>query len=130
MASNTIIVLHNCRLAESMRLRLSIMIYIQDVWCVRLQITKYLYIKVFTFTTYIISALRIVDSLWAIIMVVRPYIAFSNASWTTPSLYASNAEVASSKSKILGFRTNALAIAIRCFWPPESCEPRSPVWVL
>lgn len=38
--------------------------------------------------------------------------------------------VASSKIKIDGFFNKALAIAIRCFWPPESCVPFSPTCVL
>lgn len=38
----------------------------------------------------------------------------------TFSLCVSKADVASSKSSILGSRTNALAIAILCFCPPES----------
>ena len=42
----------------------------------------------------------------------------------------SNADVASSSNKIDGFRTNALAIATRCFWPPDNWVPFSPtrVW--
>lgn len=38
--------------------------------------------------------------------------------------------VASSKIKIDGLFNKALAIAIRCFWPPESCAPFSPTCVL
>mmetsp|Transcript_5946 Transcript_5946/g.13010 ORF Transcript_5946/g.13010 Transcript_5946/m.13010 type:complete len:94 (+) Transcript_5946:1755-2036(+) len=41
----------------------------------------------------------------------------------------SRAEVASSRRRILGFFTRALAMAIRCFWPPESCPPPSPTSV-
>ncbi|OAY65214.1 hypothetical protein ACMD2_15287 [Ananas comosus] len=36
---------------------------------------------------------------------------------------ASSALVASSRSRIFGFLRTALAMAIRCFWPPESCTP-------
>jgi hypothetical protein len=46
---------------------------------------------------------------------MESYIAFS--------LALSNAEVASSKSKILGFLNNTQAIAILCFYPPESYPP-------
>ena len=35
-------------------------------------------------------------------------------------------KIPSSKIKMSGFLTNALAIAIRCFCPPESCAPRGP----
>lgn len=48
----------------------------------------------------------------------------------TFSLSLSRAEVASSNNKIFGCRRRALAIAIRCFWPPESCVPLSPTRVL
>ena len=44
----------------------------------------------------------------------------------TRSDSASSAEVASSSSSREGFLINALAIATRCFWPPESCAPREP----
>ena len=40
----------------------------------------------------------------------------------------SSAEVASSSSKILGFLTTALAIATRCFCPPDSWTPLSPTY--
>mmetsp|Transcript_119437 Transcript_119437/g.297901 ORF Transcript_119437/g.297901 Transcript_119437/m.297901 type:complete len:97 (-) Transcript_119437:223-513(-) len=54
----------------------------------------------------------------------------SKASWTIRSLSVSKALVASSSSSTAGLRTNARAIAMRCFWPPLSCAPRSPtsVW--
>ncbi len=45
------------------------------------------------------------------------------------SLCVSNADVASSSSNMLGFRTRALAMAILCFCPPESCAPLSPTKV-
>jgi hypothetical protein len=38
-------------------------------------------------------------------------------------------DVASSRRRTRGFRTSALAIAILCFCPPESCTPRSPTSV-
>ena len=45
---------------------------------------------------------------------------------TAASLSASRAEVASSNSRISGLRTRALAMAMRCRWPPLSCTPLSP----
>mmetsp|Transcript_36330 Transcript_36330/g.85236 ORF Transcript_36330/g.85236 Transcript_36330/m.85236 type:complete len:145 (-) Transcript_36330:1436-1870(-) len=62
--------------------------------------------------------------------VVRPTEALSSASCTTPSLSESSALVASSSRRILGFRTSARAIAMRCFCPPDSCAPLSPQNVL
>ena len=44
----------------------------------------------------------------------------------TFSLSVSSALVASSRSRIFGFRIRALAMAIRCFWPPLSCDPFLP----
>lgn len=41
----------------------------------------------------------------------------------TFSLSVSRAEVASSKSRILGFLTMARAMAMRCFCPLDSWEP-------
>mmetsp|Transcript_65732 Transcript_65732/g.176120 ORF Transcript_65732/g.176120 Transcript_65732/m.176120 type:complete len:90 (+) Transcript_65732:1069-1338(+) len=72
------------------------------------------------------SALRIVDRRCAMTSVVRPCLAESRASCTTRSDAVSRADVASSSSSIRGLRTSARAIAMRCFWPPLSCAPRSP----
>lgn len=47
----------------------------------------------------------------------------------TFSLSVSKAEVASSSSKILGSRTMARAIAMRCFSPLESWDPWDPTLV-
>mmetsp|Transcript_9271 Transcript_9271/g.18898 ORF Transcript_9271/g.18898 Transcript_9271/m.18898 type:complete len:179 (+) Transcript_9271:2940-3476(+) len=80
-------------------------------------------------TTAIISAFLTVESRWATTMVVRPTLARSRASWTSRSLRASRADVASSRSKIDGRRTRALAMAILCFCPPDSIAPRSPMTV-
>mmetsp|Transcript_47908 Transcript_47908/g.124381 ORF Transcript_47908/g.124381 Transcript_47908/m.124381 type:complete len:97 (+) Transcript_47908:3359-3649(+) len=82
------------------------------------------------FMTKMISAFRTVDSLWAITIVVRPFITFSSASCTTASDLESSALVASSKSIMRGSRMMALAMAIRCFWPPDNWAPLSPtkVW--
>jgi len=52
------------------------------------------------------------------------------AFYTSYSLFLSRALVASSKSSILGFLTKALAIAILCFYPPESYPPALPTEVL
>jgi hypothetical protein len=70
--------------------------------------------------TYMQSAFWIVLSRCAIAIVVRPFAAWSSAAWTTFSLVESNADVASSRRRTLGFRRSARAIAIRCFCPPES----------
>mmetsp|Transcript_5911 Transcript_5911/g.10141 ORF Transcript_5911/g.10141 Transcript_5911/m.10141 type:complete len:103 (-) Transcript_5911:2126-2434(-) len=70
-----------------------------------------------------------VDRRWATTMVVRPVMTCSRAAWTTFSDWVSRAEVASSSSRIFGFFRTALAMAMRCFWPPESCEPLGPTWV-
>ena len=45
------------------------------------------------------------------------------------SVIESNAEVASSNTKISGFRNKALAIDKRCFSPPETLTPPSPITV-
>lgn len=114
--------------------------------------------------TAMMSAVWMVDSLWAMTMQVRPFLASSRADWTvcrhteetfslmfcssilihaqmcitnnygkethvTFSLSVSRAEVASSSSRILGFRTIARAMAMRCFSPLESCEPWAPTCV-
>mmetsp|Transcript_26242 Transcript_26242/g.75740 ORF Transcript_26242/g.75740 Transcript_26242/m.75740 type:complete len:83 (-) Transcript_26242:1527-1775(-) len=78
------------------------------------------------------SAFRTVDNLWAITICVRRDLwsinAFS-ARCTTASDSASRADVASSRSKIVGLAIIARAIATRCFCPPESLMPRSPTKV-
>ena len=53
----------------------------------------------------------------------------SSAACTVDSLSVSSADVASSSSRIVGLRTRARAMAIRCFCPPLSCAPRSPTIV-
>lgn len=45
---------------------------------------------------------------------------------TTCSLSASRSLVESSSTRISGFRIRALAMAIRCFWPPDTLPPFSP----
>ena len=75
------------------------------------------------------SAFATVESRCAMIKVVRPVISSSSAFWTSCSLRASKALVASSKISIFGSRSSARAIAMRCFCPPESWTPRSPTSV-
>mmetsp|Transcript_7444 Transcript_7444/g.11238 ORF Transcript_7444/g.11238 Transcript_7444/m.11238 type:complete len:131 (+) Transcript_7444:2192-2584(+) len=81
--------------------------------------------------TAILSASRIVLSLWAMMTVVLfcCFLRLSRAFWTRTSLSLSSALVASSRSRILGSRTRALAIAILCFCPPDICRPPSPTSV-
>lgn len=45
---------------------------------------------------------------------------------TTCSLSASRSLVESSRTSICGFRIRALAMAILCFWPPDTLPPFSP----
>ena len=71
-------------------------------------------------------ALRMVLSRWAMIRVVRPRARLSKARWILASVTESSAEVASSKIRMGGFFRNSRAMAMRCFWPPESSAPRSP----
>mmetsp|Transcript_24829 Transcript_24829/g.57890 ORF Transcript_24829/g.57890 Transcript_24829/m.57890 type:complete len:167 (-) Transcript_24829:715-1215(-) len=80
-------------------------------------------------TTQMQCALRTVDSRCATTSVVRSAMSRSMASWTMCSDSASSAEVASSRRSTFGDISTARAIAIRCFWPPESCSPRSPTQV-
>ena len=69
------------------------------------------------------SLFSIVCIRWATVIVVRPFIASSNDSWTIRSFSASRAEVASSRRRILGLRRMARATATRCFCPPEMLSP-------
>mmetsp|Transcript_31107 Transcript_31107/g.99830 ORF Transcript_31107/g.99830 Transcript_31107/m.99830 type:complete len:102 (-) Transcript_31107:228-533(-) len=85
-------------------------------------------------STTILSALRMVESLWAITRVVGFELIdsvpeeqiLSSASCTTASLLESSADVASSRSMMFGFRMTARAIATLCFCPPDSWEPLDP----
>ncbi|RUS29250.1 hypothetical protein BC938DRAFT_480879 [Jimgerdemannia flammicorona] len=52
-----------------------------------------------------------------------PSTALSKASCTSFSDSESKADVASSNNRILGCLIKARAMAIRCFWPPDNCEP-------
>jgi predicted transcriptional regulator len=79
--------------------------------------------------TAITSTSRIVARRCAMMIVVRPSMIFSSAACTTASLRVSSALVASSSRMMRGSRTNARAIAMRCFWPPDSCAPLAPITV-
>ena len=68
-------------------------------------------------------------SLCAITIDVLPFMTSSRDAFTSRSLSASSAEVASSRSNALGLTMMALAIAIRCFCPPLSLIPLSPTHV-
>ncbi len=71
-------------------------------------------------------ALRMVDSRWAMIRVVRPFASSSKADWIRASVTESRAEVASSKIRMGGFFRKMRAMDTRCFCPPDSITPRSP----
>mmetsp|Transcript_7299 Transcript_7299/g.13724 ORF Transcript_7299/g.13724 Transcript_7299/m.13724 type:complete len:94 (-) Transcript_7299:397-678(-) len=81
--------------------------------------------------TQILSALRTVESLCATMTTVMSVCAMRllMALCTITSLSASNALVASSRSRTWGLRTNARAMEMRCFCPPDSCTPRFPTSV-
>mmetsp|Transcript_49973 Transcript_49973/g.124685 ORF Transcript_49973/g.124685 Transcript_49973/m.124685 type:complete len:82 (-) Transcript_49973:1605-1850(-) len=76
--------------------------------------------------TMIWSAPMTVLSRCAMTMVVLPCINVLSAPCTKCSVRESSALVASSSSSILGFLISALAIATRCFCPPETLTPFSP----
>lgn len=84
-------------------------------------------------STMISSASLMVESLWAMTMTVWlswPLArTLSKACWTECSDSASRALVASSRSRILGLRMSARAMATLCFCPPESLIPLSPTMV-
>mmetsp|Transcript_5775 Transcript_5775/g.18401 ORF Transcript_5775/g.18401 Transcript_5775/m.18401 type:complete len:170 (-) Transcript_5775:4071-4580(-) len=75
--------------------------------------------------TAILSACLMVESRWAIAMVVRLVRSMisSSAACTTRSPAVSSAEVASSSSSTAGCLMMARAMATRCFCPPESLPP-------
>ncbi len=79
--------------------------------------------------TIILSAFTIVDRRCAMIIVVLFFIKLSSASCTCASDSESRALVASSSISNLGFFKNTLAIEIRCFCPPDSPVPLSPIMV-
>mmetsp|Transcript_29512 Transcript_29512/g.71122 ORF Transcript_29512/g.71122 Transcript_29512/m.71122 type:complete len:107 (+) Transcript_29512:506-826(+) len=79
--------------------------------------------------TTIWSESTMVDRRCAITTEVLPTMSLSSASCTSFSFSESRALVASSSSRILGSDTIALAMAMRCFCPPDSCAPLSPTMV-
>lgn len=62
-------------------------------------------------------------------VVLLDVVTLSRAACTIASLSVSRADVASSNKRILGLRTRARAIAIRCFCPPLIWVPLSPTKV-
>ena len=80
-------------------------------------------------TTRMTSASRTVDSRWAMTRDVRPSRARARASWTAASDSESRCAVASSRITTDGAFSRSLAIASRCFSPPDSRYPRSPTTV-
>mmetsp|Transcript_1439 Transcript_1439/g.3871 ORF Transcript_1439/g.3871 Transcript_1439/m.3871 type:complete len:108 (-) Transcript_1439:1735-2058(-) len=76
--------------------------------------------------TRIFVARTTVESRCAMMKVVLSSITLSSACCTTNSFSLSRALVASSRSRILGCRMIARAIAMRCFWPPEMRMAFSP----
>ena len=67
-----------------------------------------------------------VESRWAMTMLVRPFMRCASESWMSASDSLSSALVASSRMRMRGSARKARAMAMRCFWPPESLQPRSP----
>mmetsp|Transcript_35791 Transcript_35791/g.57677 ORF Transcript_35791/g.57677 Transcript_35791/m.57677 type:complete len:110 (-) Transcript_35791:1540-1869(-) len=59
----------------------------------------------------------------------RAWLTWSSVSWIIFSEALSRALVASSKKRNEAFLMSARAMAIRCFWPPENCEPPDPTKV-
>mmetsp|Transcript_19450 Transcript_19450/g.48635 ORF Transcript_19450/g.48635 Transcript_19450/m.48635 type:complete len:134 (-) Transcript_19450:1983-2384(-) len=82
-------------------------------------------------STMILSAPRTVVRRCAMTSVVRrlPATSSSSARCTRRSFSVSRAEVASSRIKIGGLRNAARAMATRCFCPPLSVIPFSPISV-
>ena len=80
-------------------------------------------------STMISSAREIVDSRWAMMMVVRPFIASRRPRRIRASVVASTEAVASSRMRMRGSIASARAIATRWRCPPDSVIPRSPTSV-
>ena len=76
------------------------------------------------------SALRTVETRWEMKMVVRPRMISRRWLRILSSVWVSTLERASSRIRMRGLRSRARAMAVRCFWPPESVMPRSPTVVL
>ena len=79
--------------------------------------------------TATVSAFFTVESRCAIIMVVRPFASSSREDCMRCSVTVSSAEVASSSISICGFFRKTRAMDMRCFCPPDSITPRSPIYV-
>mmetsp|Transcript_33684 Transcript_33684/g.83357 ORF Transcript_33684/g.83357 Transcript_33684/m.83357 type:complete len:125 (-) Transcript_33684:1838-2212(-) len=75
------------------------------------------------------SACRIVLSRCAMVMQVRLRRSRNRASCIPASVFVSSAEVASSSRTMGGFLRRHLAMATRCFSPPDSLSPLSPTVV-
>ena len=71
----------------------------------------------------------IVDSLWAITIVVLFFVRLFIAFCTISSASASKEDVASSKRIMGDFFKTALAIETLCFCPPDNLNPFSPMIV-
>ena len=80
--------------------------------------------------TSILSAAIIVESLWAITMLVLPDITKLKADCIIFSDIESSEEVASSRISMRRFLRITRAIEILCFSPPESLRPLLPTTVL
>mmetsp|Transcript_34964 Transcript_34964/g.73752 ORF Transcript_34964/g.73752 Transcript_34964/m.73752 type:complete len:132 (+) Transcript_34964:188-583(+) len=80
----------------------------------------------------ILSQSLTVNSRCATVSVVLGCVACNRSSVSCTSFWLSlsNAAVASSSTRIFGSRIIARAIAIRCFWPPDSKPPPGPTSVL
>lgn len=62
-------------------------------------------------------------------VVLFPFSKRARAWFTSVSDSASRAEVASSRMRMSGSLSRARAMAMRCFWPPDSWVPRAPAAV-
>lgn len=75
-------------------------------------ITKNLKLKLIAFKLIYSKPETIAEKIYILLLFINT---LSRAACTFDSLRVSSAEVASSKSRIVGFLINALAIAILCF---------------
>ena len=80
--------------------------------------------------TIILSASLTLEILCAIIIFVVSGISSLKAFLIFASVTVSTALVLSSRIRILGFLSNALAIHNRCFCPPDTLEPPCSIYVL
>ena len=75
--------------------------------------------------TMIVSALRMVDSRWAMTKLVLPCRSRDIASWMRISVRVSTLLVASSRMRMGGLARNARAIVSSCFCPADRLEASS-----